>query len=68
MRKEFNMMLVIVVCAILGIVTAAAVNLLYTQGIMIDSILGGTITISDFEFVIVLVWIITGIIIGVLKN
>jgi len=67
-RKEFEMMLVILVCAILGVITAMIANLLYTNGIIIDELISGTITISDFMFIIFFIWIIVGIIIGVFKD
>jgi hypothetical protein len=69
MRKEFNMMLIVVVCSILGIVFAAGLNLLYTQGIVLDQIVANSgIGINEITFFVFLAWMIAGIVIGVLKN
>ena len=68
MRKEFNMMLIVVVCAILGIVCAAILNILYTQGILADFLANTSITIIDLEFLIFFFWLIGGIVLGVMKN
>lgn len=68
MRKEFNMMLTVVVCAILGIICVALVNVLYTQGIIIDEMIGGTLSIADLGFIIFFLWLLIGIIIGVMKD
>lgn len=68
MKKEFSMMLIIVVCAVLGIICAAIANILYEQGVIINSLINSSITIADFQFAIFFVWLIVGIIIGVMKN
>lgn len=68
MRKEVDMMLIIVVCAILGVVTAVIVNLLYTNGIIFDELITDSITIDDAMFIVFLIWVIVGIIIGVFKD
>jgi len=68
MKKEFNMMLIVVVCAMLGIISAVIVNLLYTNGIIIDELITNTISINDVMFSIFFAWIVMGIIIGVFRN
>lgn len=68
MQKEFGMMLIVIVCTILGVICAAITNVLFTQGIINNSIIWNVITISNFEFIIVLAWLVTGIIIGVMKD
>jgi len=68
MKKEVNVLLIIVVCAILGIITAVVVNLLYTNGVVIDELIANTISIDDVMFVVFLLWIVVGIVIGVFKN
>ena len=67
MRKEFNMMLIVVVCAILGVICAAIINQLYIQGIISPAVLG-TLSINGLEFMVFFVWLIVGIIAGVLKD
>jgi hypothetical protein len=70
MRKEFNMMLIVVVCAILGIVCAVIVYQLYTNGILIDEIIeeSSTISIDDLMFIVFFAWLFVGIVIGVFKS
>lgn len=68
MRKQFELMLIILVCGILGVITSVIANQLYTQGIIIDELISGTITINDLTFIIFFAWIVIGIIIGVFKD
>ena len=69
MKREFQMMLIVVVCAIMGVVSAMIVNTMYTRGQIIDELLAETtITISDLMFVVFFMWVLMGIIIGVLTR
>ena len=68
MRKEFNMMLIVIVCAILGIITAGIINTLYIQGIITTAIISSTFTMQQLQFIIFFAWLITGIVIGVMKD
>ena len=68
MRKEFQTMLIVIVCAILGVVSAMIVNTMYVRGQIIDEFITGTITIDDLMFVVFFAWLVVGIIIGVLKH
>lgn len=67
MRKEFQAMLVMVVCSIIGVIFAAMVGLLYEQG-YITGLLIGTITIENLQFLIFFLWLISGAVAGSLKN
>lgn len=70
MKKELNMMLVIVVCAIIGLVCAVLVYTMYTNGIIIDELVteSSTISINDLTFIVFFGWTFIGIVIGVLKS
>lgn len=69
MRKEFEMMLIILVCAALGLITANIINLLYTQGIIFDRIVANTgVKIEDLMFFVFFAWVVAGIIIGVFRK
>ena len=61
-------MLVMVVSAIMGVISAMIVNTMYVRGQIIDELITGTITISDLMFVVFFAWLLMGIIIGVLKS
>jgi len=63
------MMLIVVVCAIMGVVSAMIVNTMYVRGQVIDELIAETtITIGDLQFIVFFMWLLTGIIIGVLKT
>lgn len=62
------MMLIIVVCAVLGVVCAALLGVFYEQGVIVDSLLSDSITLADFQLVIFFVWLLFGAIMGVMKN
>jgi hypothetical protein len=66
MRKETNMMFIIVTCAILGIIACGVISILYSNGIFIDELIVNTVTIDDIMIIIVLSSIITGIILSIL--
>lgn len=69
MKREFQMMLIVVVCAIMGVVSAMIVNTMYVRGQVIDELIAETtITIGDLQFIVFFMWLLTGIIIGVLKT
>lgn len=67
MKKEFNMMLIMLVSTLIGIIFAIIMGQLYTEG-YISSLLVNGMTISDLQFLIFFVWLIGGMIAGVMKN
>lgn len=68
MRKEFITMLIIIVCAILGVISAIMVKTLYTNGVILDELIINTISIEDVQFFVFFAWLIVGIIAGVLRK
>lgn len=69
MKKSFNMMLIIIVCAIIGVALAQIISLMYSDGILIDEILSNsTISLSDLQFIVVLLWLMIGIILGATRR
>ena len=69
MKKEFNMLIIIMVCAVLGIVSAGLIGVMYTQGPLV-AFLANTpsVTLADLQFMVFFVWLIIGIIAGSLKQ
>ncbi len=67
MRKEYNMMVTIVVCGIMGLISAVIVTQLYTNG-YITSLLMNGMTIGDLQFLVFFIWIIFGLVAGVMRN
>jgi len=67
MRKEFNMMLIMVVSAVIGIVCAIILGQLNTQGYISGLLIGG-MTIANLQFLIFFIWLISGMAAGILKN
>ena len=59
------MLLIILTCAIIGIVMAMITQTMYNEGILVDKLITSTITITDLMFAIVFLWIIVGILLGV---
>jgi len=58
------MLLIILTCTIIGIVMAMITQTMYNEGIFIDELITGTITITDLMFAIVFLWVIAGVILG----
>ncbi len=67
MRKEFTMMLIMVISAILGVVSAAIVGQLNTDGYITSLLING-MTITDLQFLVFFVWLLGGMAAGILKN
>ena len=67
MKKEFNMMLIMIVSAILGVVSAAILGQLNTQGYISGLLIGG-MTITNLQFLVFFLWLIGGMAAGILKN
>ena len=69
MKKEFNMLIIIMVCAVLGIVSSGLIGVMYTQG-PLAAFLANTpsVTLADLQFMVFFVWLIMGIIAGSLKQ
>ena len=67
MRKEFTMMIIMVISAILGVVSAAIVGQLNTDGYITSLLING-MTITDLQFLVFFVWLLGGMAAGILKN
>ena len=69
MKKEFNMLIIIMVCAVLGIVSAGLIGVMYTQGTL-AAFLANTpsVTLADLQFMVFFVWLLGGIALGVYKH
>jgi len=68
LRREFRTMVIVVVCGILGVVSAMIVKTMYIRGHVIDEMITGTITIGDLQFVVFLAWLLIGIMMGALQR
>ena len=67
MKKEFNAILIMIVGAVLGIISAVLIGQLNTDG-YISGILIGGMTIANLQFLVFFVWFIGGLVIGILRN
>ena len=56
------------VMGVLGIVMAMILKTLYDDGIIIDEVISGTITITDLMAVVVVIWLVGGIFIAAIKK
>ena len=67
MRREINTVGVILVCAVMGIVFAMIVQNLNTQGILIPMLLDSVnLTIGHLMFLTFFIWLIIGVVLGML--
>ena len=63
-----RMFSIIVLCTIIGIVIALALQLLYDQSIIIDDFLTSTITLREVQFGVVAIWGFFGIGVAALES
>lgn len=69
MRKEFNAMLIVLVCTLIGFIFAQMIAILNENGILIDKILSATdITLAELQFVILFLWLVFGLFLGVTRR
>jgi len=61
-------MLIVAGTGAVGIVVAMICQALYDRGIIIDELISGSISITDLQFFVVLVFILVGVIIGAIKR
>ena len=66
--KDFETLIIILVCGVLGIVNAMIFNTMNTEGIIIDSFVSGNITILDIMTYTIILWLLVGIIIAAVKK
>lgn len=58
----------IAICFIIGVFFAIVVGTLYTNEVFIDKALPSTISITELQFVIILVWLMLGIIVWAFRS
>lgn len=68
MRKEFEMMLIVVTCSIVGFVLAMIIKTMYDNGVIFDELISGGITVTDVMLVVTMLWMLIGVIISVLRR
>ncbi len=68
-NKEYQMMITIVVCAIMGVICAVIAGQLWTQGPLADYFSQTTaFTELDLQTLIFFLWLLGGIALGVYKH
>jgi hypothetical protein len=68
MNKSASMSVSILMCGVAGIGISGMIGELYNNGIYFDSVIDSTNTLSDIQTIIILIWLILGIVIGVIRN
>lgn len=58
----------VLTCTIIGIGFAGLFGYWNAQGIIVDEYITGTITITDLQTAVILIWSILGVILGVVKR
>jgi len=66
--SDFDTLVIVLVCGVIGIVNAMIFNTLNDRGVIINELLVGTISITDLMIIVILVWLMLGIIIAAVKN
>ncbi len=66
--SDFNTVVIILVCGVLGLVNALILNNLYENGILIQEFVSGSITIETLMTLVIIVWLMVGIILAAFKK
>ena len=68
-NKEYQMMITIIVCSIMGVICAVIAGQMWVQGPLSDWFSQTTLlTLADLQFLIFFVWLLGGIALGVYKH
>jgi len=51
-------------CGIIGVIIAIIIQMLNTQGIIIDEFLTGTITLRELQAIIIILWLLMGVVVS----
>lgn len=68
MRKQFTMMLIVVVSAILGVVLTAIATTLYNQGYISMIVTSSGMTLAQMQFLIIGACLFIGVVMGASKH
>lgn len=64
MGKPFDKFIIVFTCGMIGIILAFIVYYLYSNGIVIDEYVTGTITIENVMALVIIVWSAIGVVLG----
>ena len=56
------------ICGIIGVLFAIMVQMMNTAGIIINEFITPSLTLRDFQFVIIVVWVMIGIVCAVVEK
>jgi len=68
MQREFESMLIVLVCVVLGIVMAMMIKTLNDEGIIVNLLVTGTITLEHLMFIVFFMWLLVGILLAVTRK
>ena len=68
MRSDMEAGVVVIGMGSLGVILAFIVGLMNTRGIIFDELITGSITISDLQIAIIILFLLCGMIMGALKR
>lgn len=66
--KDLEAGIVIMLCGFAGIIMAAIEYVMYEQGLIIDEFITGSITLPDVMALTIILWIIAGILVGLVRK
>lgn len=67
MGKPFDKFAIVFICGMVGVILAFIVYGLYSEGIIVDEYITGTISITDVMSFIILAWSIIGVVLAAIK-
>ena len=66
--SDFETLIIPLIFGILGICNAMILKVLYDEGIIINEIITGTISLSDLMTIVVVLWFIVGVVLAAVKK
>ena len=66
--SDFEALVIIFICGVVGIVFAMIFTTIYDQGYFVDALSNMNITIEEVRIIVIVVWLIVGIIIAAVKK
>jgi len=66
--RDFDTMVIVLVFLVLGLVTSMILWTLNDRGVLIDELVSGSISITDLQIVVIILWGMVGIIVAAVKK
>lgn len=66
--KDFEALVIVLIFGVLGVICAMIIYELDARGILIDEFITSSITVTDLQAFVIIVWLIVGVLVAAIKS